>query len=806
MGNTTPNSPSFVTFWLGKGLDDYMEVLKNFFIFVFNFFSIPYLLKTLFSPWKRSYRVKERPGFSFEVMWEIITFNLVSRTIGAILRISTILIGILCLGLLLIASVVYILIWFFIIPLPMMAYGKYRDRHDIRFLQTASTDRDIWKNLLGSPYGKFLIQRLELTGSPNLSSTERTLTLAGNSIPELLVMWFDSNQEVVNFFDSFHIRKQDLLVLQRWWEMLLNEPGIFSKESLLRIPSIGKTWTYGYTPTLDRFTVDLSSLPIPYGHVNGRTKELKAMEEILMKREARNAFLVGEPGVGKHPLLIYLAHQIASGHVYPDLEAKRLVSLEMEQLFEEESDVTSRKSTVAQILNEAGRAGNIILIIEDFDRYVSTGKDRDDMSDVFLHALSRGTISIIAAVSPEDFHQYIRPHAQLTKFFESVHINPTSPEETLEILINILPVFERHHITFTYQALAEVIKLGEMYIPDKVFPEKAITIMEDVETYVRNTPQLHFITPSFVQEVFEKKEGIPVHVSNTEADKLLKVEAILHSRVIGQDSAIAAVSTALKRSRTNVTTKHNRPMGSFLFLGPTGVGKTETAKALADLFFGGENRLLRVDMNEYTTPQSVNEILGDPHTGNVGTFFPRVRELKYGVVLLDEFEKADPQVKQLFLSLLDEGYLTDAFGKTVSFLTTIVIATSNAGTEYIREHIHNNDALSEQAVLEYLQTKGIFSPELLNRFDSVVVFTPLSPDQIETIMTMTLVKLAAQVKDQYGISLKINPQTKVKLLHDGFSSEFGGRALYRAVQRIIENPLSEKALRGELKRGEIVEI
>jgi len=798
--------PSFISFWLGQGLESYMQILKNVFIFVFNFFSIPHLIRTLFAPWKRSYRVKDRPGYSLELMWDVITFNLVSRSMGAILRLSTIALGIFSLTVLMILSIGYIFFWFLFLPLPMMAYSKYRDAHDTRLLQTAATDRDLWKDLMNAPFGKFLIKRLELSGSPVLSVEERSLTITGESLARNLLVWFDQKNSIQTFFDTRNIDRNDLLFLAGWWDRVQQEPGIFSLETLLRIPSIGKTWTYGYTPTLDRFTQELSALPVPYGHVNGRTRELKSIEEVLMKRETRNVFLVGEPGVGKHPLLIYLSHEIAAGRVLPELEGKRMLSLEMEQLFEQESDVTTRKSTVAQILNEAGRAGNIILVIEDFDRYVSSGKDRDDMSDVFLHALGRGTISIIAAVTPEDFHQYIRPHTQLTKFFETVTMNPTTPEETLEIISDILPVFERNSITFTYQSLIEVIKLAEMYMPDKVFPEKAITIMEDVETYVRDTKPTQYVTPSIVQNVFEQKEGIPVHVSNDEAKKLLIVESLLHSRIIGQDKAINAISTSLKRARTNVATKHNRPMGSFLFLGPTGVGKTETAKALADLFFGGEHRLLRIDMNEYTSPQSVNEILGDPHTGNVGTFFPRVRELKYGVILLDEFEKADPQVKQLFLSLLDEGYLTDAFGKTLSFLTTIIIATSNAGTEYIREHVNNHDALSEEAVLEYLQKAAIFSPELLNRFDSVVVFTPLSQDQSDQILAMALTKLAEQIKEQYGVTFTLKPETKALLMKEGFSTDFGGRALFRAIQKLIENPLSEMALRGELERGKAVEI
>jgi len=545
---------------------------------------------------------------------------------------------------------------------------------------------------------------------------------------------------------------------------------------------------------------------MPYPHINGREKEMRTIEKILARREGKNVFLVGEAGVGKHPLIIYLAHEIASGRVYPELEGKRMVSLEMEELFEQHSDISSRKAIVAQILHEAEKAGNIILVIEDFDRYVSTGKDREDISDVFLHALAKGNIALIAAVTPQDFHQHIRPQAKLMQYFETVQILPLTPGQTLELLADILPVFESNRLLFTFQALSEVVKLTEQYLPDKVFPEKAIRLMEDITTNYQNTSEHTVVTPSIVQAIFEQKEQIPVRVTDTEAQKLLALDQILHTRVIGQNTAIEAIAAALKRARANITTKPNRPMGTFLFLGPTGVGKTETAKALADLFFGGEHHLLRINMNEYTMPEHVNQILGDLHTGTVGTFLPRVRELKHGVILLDEFEKAHPLVKQLFLSLLDEGYLTDAFGKTVSFLSTIIIATSNAGTEYIREHLHDHQALSQQAVLEYLQRQGIFSPELLNRFDSVVVFTPLSHEETQNILTLAIEKLAVKIKQQYGITLQLTPQTWEKLIKEGFSTDYGGRALYRAIQQIVENPLSEKALRGELKRGEVVRI
>ncbi|MCX8008581.1 MAG: AAA family ATPase, partial [Patescibacteria group bacterium] len=750
--NTGYRIPSFQSFFLGEGLASYTETLKNIVLFIVHFFSIPNLIATIFKPWKRAYKTRNAPGLSFSDIFDVFTFNLLSRCIGAIIRLTTIVFGIIIVGIMLLLSILLVIVWFIFPPLPFLLYKNFLNRYETRFINDSDTDAVVWESCMKTEFGKFLTTRLQLRDSPALSSSQRTVIVNTPSLADFLVQWYGTNPSLQQFFHSYHIKKEDVIKIAQWWKRCKDKPGILSKESLMRIPSIGKTWTYGYTPTLDTFTTPLADFPIPY-QMNARIKEMRMMEQILMKTHHNSIFLVGEPGVGKHPFLIFFAHEIAKGIVYPQLEGKRMLSFEMEKLFGQFSDTPTRKNTIATVLEEAQKAGNIILVIEDFDRYIATGQNRDDISDVFIHVLARGNISIIAAVTPESFHTYIRPNTQLTQYFEVLPIVPVNKEQTQDILIDMLPLIENNRIVFTYQSLREIVELCDTYIPEKVFPEKARDIIENVVSSLSVDQQSHqefIVTPEIVRKIFTEKEGIPISITQGEAEKLLHLESLLHNRIVGQDTAMTTIAATLRRSRSDVAVRKKRPMGVFLFLGPTGVGKTETAKSLAEIFFGNTEKLVRLDMNEYVTPTSTQNILGDPQSGNVGVFLPHVRELKYGVILLDEFEKAHQLIKQVFLTIFDEGYIMDAFGKTVSFTNTILIATSNAGAELIRERLQNQQMISDEVIVEYIQTHGIYSPELLNRFDSIIVFRPLTIDHAREILRRAVKTLSARVYDTYG--------------------------------------------------------
>lgn len=807
---------SYVAWHYGTGLQGVIRLWKNFLEFFYHYFSIPTLLATLFTPFKRIYKVKQGAGFSFQEWVDRTSYNLLSCVMGAIIRSAVVLAGMVCIVLVGFAGFLGICVWGIGIGLTLPFYWAFGAKRYVYAAGEFGQPSAVLSRILQTPWGIFLLRRTGI-GLPDLLAAcglDKPLTLSkdveGNE--QAFVTIFDHCKTLEDYLFKCTITRDDILWISAWYSRVeeadYRRRAFWERDYLLHIPSIGKTWTYGYTPTIDTFTTDLADEPIPFDQFVGREKELEAIERYLSQTMRNNVALVGGSGVGKHPLLISLAHQIKEGRVYPGIEGKRMLQLNLERLFGADVDAPQRKATLTSVLDEGSAAGNIILVIDEFDRFIGVGQDRIDMSDVFYHHLQGGRLHMIVLLSPGAYHQYFKPNTTLAGVFEIVEINPVNREEAMMVLSTLLPTFEEGSVFVLYQGLRQLVNETDRLMKDVPFPEKAITAIDGIVTKMKNRGQSGLVGPDEVNAYIEGQTHIPIGVSRDEGHMLLTLENVLKKQIVGQEEAVKAVATALRRVRADVSARKDKPIGSFLFLGPTGVGKTETAKAIARTFFGSTTNLIRFDMSEFKEDAAIQQFLGDFASGKVGMLTRELTEHPYGVILLDEFEKAHKDILNLFLTALDEGYVTDAFGKKVYVTNTIVIATSNAGAEYIRERVSTGVTSRDlqKDVVEYVQKEGIFAPELINRFDAVVVYHPLTQEDIQNIFALSVGALTDGVYATHGIRLNVTEQTKEKVIAQGFNRESGGRALARAIQKYIEEPLAQKILKHEVPRGGVAEI
>ena len=745
-----------------------------------------------------------------------LSFNIISRIIGLIIRLNTIVLFLISELLVIIGFPPLIILW--LIPFPLTPlYYLTRPQPQTAPTITPGTKvlaREFLTRIVTTAFGKFMCNRLNLDPHTLIEVIEPSLTLrVPKDYSPLLI---PESRKLQDYLFNHGITRDDLSAVKDWFDRLEKERKVGSQfwelDNLLRIPSIGKTWAYGFTPNLDRFVTDLLGQNVNEAQFIGRSIELRTLEETLSRAHGANVLLVGEPGIGRHTILRHLAHLSYEGRTLPTIEGKRFLRLDMERVFDNTTDLSGRKAALSTLCNEAQRAGNIVLIIDDFDRFVSSRQDRMDMSDVLSHVIESKNIHIVGILTPGNFSQFVQPQQSLMEQFDVITIHEPGRDEMMKILESLSLMFEKKGVVFTFPALQSIITLSDRYIKETPFPQKAIDVMDKATSHFGSTDSPHIITPLEIESIIGEIAKTPITITGNEKELLLNLENHIHTRIINQKPAVTALAQALRRGRANVGTRKEKPFGVFLFLGPTGVGKTETAKALAQHFFGAENRMIRFDMSEFQESDSLVRFLGDFKTNTQGVFATQLRQNPFAVLLLDEFEKANRSLLNLFLSGFDEGSMTDAFGKKIYLTNTIIIATTNAGSEFIREFLKKNMSEPKAGtnlktdLLEHVQREHIFSPELLNRFDDTIVFTPLNQQNTLDILTLRITSITQKLLDERGITLTVSPQTKEKILTEGFSVDFGGRALNRALQTYLENPLSESILREEIKRGETISI
>lgn len=615
--------------------------------------------------------------------------------------------------------------------------------------------------------------------------------------------------------------------------------------------------------------------------VIGREEEMQRVIQILSRRSKNNPCLIGEPGVGKTAVVEGLAQNIVSGMVPDSVLNKRVVTLDLSGMVAGSKYRGEFEERIKKVLAEVKKAGNILLFIDELHTIIGAGgaEGAIDASNILKPSLARGEIQLIGATTIEEYREYIEKDAALERRFQPVTVEEPDEEQAVAILTGLRPQYEaHHHVKITDEGIRAAVQMSERYINDRNLPDKAIDLMDEAASRVRlgsfKTPKQMKETEQRIRELdiileeavrglrlgdakaareekeellkrhakqikkyhkdAEKKEPlvneneiaevvsswtkIPVKkLTADESAKLAKLEKTLHKRVIGQEEAVSAVAKAVRRGRVGLKDP-NRPIGSFLFLGPTGVGKTEISKALAEAVFGNEQAMIRVDMSEYMEKHSVSKMVGSP-PGYVGydeggQLSEKVRRNPYSVVLFDEIEKAHPDVFNILLQVLDDGHITDAQGRKVDFKNTIIIMTSNAGAQSIvsPKHLGFGSQDDEKQNYEYMkqgvmeEVRRIFKPEFLNRIDETIVFHALTKEDMKQIVTLLAKTLVERCRTQMEIELHIRDSVKAYIVETAYDPKYGARPLRRMIQSKIEDALAEEILAGRIKRGDRVEV
>jgi len=576
---------------------------------------------------------------------------------------------------------------------------------------------------------------------------------------------------------------------------------------------MNRSMTAVATPLLDRFSHDMTQLArmgvlMP---CIGREKEIEEIFRIL-EGGRNNTVLVGNPGVGKSTIAEGIAELMTSEEVPAILQDKRLVSLSVASLVGAAGRQGELEGRLLDIINEIVRAGNIVLFIDNIQNMVGVSTEMAenlDISDILAQALSKGLFMCIATTTPLDYRRYIEKSSALTSVFQKVNVEEVDDNEAIRILEEKAGIIEnKNQVYFSYESIERTVELSQRYIHDRYLPEKAINILEEVAVYVRKKKGKNsIITGEDVAEIISTKTNVPVtRVTEEESEKLLQLEERIHHRIVDQAEAVKAVSTALRRARAELR-DIRRPIVNLLFLGPTGVGKTELAKTVAEVYFGSEDTMLRLDMSEYQEKSSINRLIGAPpgYSGATegGYLTESVRTNPFTLLLLDEIEKAHPDILNVFLQVMDDGRLTDTLGRTIDFTNVILIGTSNAGTPLIQRRIKEDtplDRIKQELINEELGK--YFRPEFLNRFDNIIVFKPLSFDEIIQIVGLLLKKVEDRLLGR-GITLKVTNETVEELARIGFDPIFGARPLRRAIQDQVDNALANYLLSGKLGRRDV---
>ena len=636
------------------------------------------------------------------------------------------------------------------------------------------------------------------------------------------------------------------------------------------------------SPTLDQYSRDLTALAKEdaLDPVVGRTAEVERVMQILCRRMKNNPCLVGEPGVGKTAVVEGLAQMIAAGTVPEILADKRIMSLDLSGMVAGSKYRGEFEERIKRVIAEVTAAGNIILFVDELHTLIGAGgaEGAMDASNILKPALSRGEVQMIGATTRTEYRKYIEKDAALERRFQPVYVEEPTREETIAILKGLRGKYEQHHgVVITDAAIDAATDYAIRYINDRFLPDKAIDLIDEASSrkklgifagnksayraeeiqkqlqealekalsngdiehaqslkkeidknekkiektkkQLREKEQEHLhVTEDDVADVVSVWTKIPVSkITQTESQRLLKLEEILHKRVVGQNEAVETVAKAIRRGRVGLKDP-KRPIGSFLFLGPTGVGKTELSKALAEAMFGNENAIIRVDMSEYMEKHSVSKMIGSP-PGYVGfeeggQLSERVRKNPYSVILFDEIEKAHPDVFNVLLQVLDDGRITDSQGRTVDFKNTIIIMTSNAGAQRIIDPKKLGFSSAEDADSEHKdmknnvmeEVKRMFKPEFLNRIDDIIVFRALSKDDVKGIAALMLKELKNRLAKQMEITLTYGDTVKNFVFEKGYDKKYGARPLKRAIQNYIEDPLAEEILSGKIQTSDKVSM
>ncbi len=618
----------------------------------------------------------------------------------------------------------------------------------------------------------------------------------------LIVAMIHSTTNYQTLISHLQLDDDDLLRGIEWYDHLRQL--IERHRAPKRTGGVARDWSFGWTPMLNRFGIQMGGDSV--FDLIAHEESLDQLMGIFSKNGRQNVVLVGQPGVGKTEIVNAFASRLldANAKVPSNLRFRQVYSLDAASLIAAAPDRGGLEQLIPRVLGEAYSSKNIIICLDNAQLFFEDGIGSVDITNVLLPILKAGNLRMILTVDEQRFLQIGKRNPELVNALNRVVVPPASRDETIKIMQDQTVILEfQNNVTFMYQALVEAYRLGDRYVHDQAMPGKAIKLLESSANYSDSG----LVSAESVRQSIEKTMDIKVSLATDadEREKLLNLEELIHGRMINQVRAVNVVSDALRRARAGVRNL-NRPIGTFLFLGPTGVGKTELAKSLAEIYFKGEDRIIRVDMNEYVGADDVNRLIDDG-ADNANSLTAQVMKQPFSVILLDEIEKAHTNVMSTLLQMLDEGILRDIKNREVSFRDAIIVATSNAGADRIREYIDRGYDIQqfEDKFVDELISSNQFRPELLNRFDEIVMFRPLNKTELLKVVDLMIGSVNKTLALQ-KVSVKVADDAKEYLVEAGYDPRLGARPMRRVVQRAVENTVAKQMLSGAVEPGSTIEI
>ncbi len=643
-------------------------------------------------------------------------------------------------------------------------------------------------------------------------------------VEDLFLALFSSNKaELARIFVALNLNYADvrnaLIILRlkknlKTWGILPASfvqqfSGFFERRRRIEHRVMNRAWTARPTPVLDGFSMDYTDLAYAgaIGFLVGHQNETERAVNILTRDHKNNILFVGEPGAGKDTIVAHIAFLISRDNVPAKLFDKRLVALNIGDLVAGVETLGELQQRVKSIVDEIMNSQNIILYIPDFHNMTKTsGKEYISAADLLEPVLDASAFQVIGSTTPADFRRFIEPRSDIAGNFEVIRVGEISEEEAVQLIsFEAILIEKKSGIKIGYFAVKKAVELARRYLRPKLLPSSADDLIKEAVEIIKKKKG-KVVKDSDIVDLVSRKTNIPVAAAvGEEAERLLVLEDKIHQRLIDQEEAVRAVASAVRQYRAGMS-RAKGPIASFLFIGPTGVGKTELAKTLAEIYFGSEEAMVRFDMSEYQDKKSIFRFIGSPEVESGGALTEVVKNNPYTLILLDEFEKAHPDVLNLFLAVFDDGRLTDNLGNVVDFANAIIIATSNAHSDLIKSELEKGKTIAEVSDLIKKRLTEYFRPELLNRFDDIVAFKDLSRGDIRKIATLQLKSIAKQVAQTRGINLFFSEGVSDKLAELGWDPVFGARPLRGVIREKIRDAIADKILRGELSRGNEVGI
>lgn len=743
---------SFTEF-VKKSLSNFIEAIVNILIFLPYFFSVLSLIKTLFYPWKSIISKKTTVGFSFDDTLNRFFYNLISRSIGFVMRFSILIFYLLFQTAYVILLPVFFFFYLLFIPI---LYFEY----------LLKTPEEIIKNNLRND---FLLKRC---------------------------LKQENKKKVEDWFEKYYA---DYVQKISWWKL----------SNLFSTPPLARDWAVGYTPSLDQYAFNLvhTDYQSQKKHIIDRQNEIKLIEQGLSKSNGANVIIVGEEGVGKHTIIDALTKKIYEGKTIHSLMYKRLLKLNMEKILNQFTDIKQRENLFDELLSEAAEADSVILMIENINRYLTTGEGCVDLTGSIEKFSNSKTIQIIGTTTPFLYEKIISPNEKIRRMFTKIDVSEISEDDALLIILDVVFQYESaHKVIVPYETIADIIQKSSFYITYIPFPEKAVDLLDSCCIYTnqnRSADKKNFpiVTTDVVDIVLSEKTHIPTTLSANLKEKLVQLEKLLKDDIVQQDEAIQLVSSAIRRSFI-LMGKRKKPLATFMFLGPTGVGKTQTAKAINTTFFGNKNLILRFDMSLYQSKYDIPKLIGSMEQSIPGLLTSSIREQQYGVLLLDEIEKADKELLNIFLTILDEGYFTDGYGKQVDCKNLVIVATSNAGSDYLFKKLNT----TTDEIINILVENRVFTPEFLNRFDGIVLYKPLSMDAVVAIAKKHITSIAEDIYKLHKIYLKVEDEYIKQIAQKSYDQKFGARNMKRIIRQEIEDKVADLLLTNKVKEEETIRL